>query len=85
MNNTMKHSPTCLSRDNILGRHGCDCAITIPLDALYELVNAMSGFASNATQCGACQMSNNIARNALKRFEEKTGVTADDAYYGRAR
>jgi len=59
--------------------------IEIPLDALYELMRSISGFASNATQCGACQMSVDIARNALKRFEEKTGVSADDAYYRRPR
>ena len=57
--------------------------IEIPRDALYELINAMSGFATNATACGACEMGNRIARDALARFAERTGVTADEAYYGR--
>jgi len=50
--------------------------------ALYDLINVMSGVASNATACGACQLLNRSANEVLDRFEQATGVKREEAYRG---
>jgi hypothetical protein len=52
----------------------------VPRAAIYDLLNVLSGFASNATACGACQMGNLSAREALERFAAATGISAEMAY-----
>src|SRR6187549_2814792 len=56
--------------------------ISISRLALYDLINVMCGVASNATACGACQLLNQSANEALDRFEQTTGVTREEAYRG---
>lgn len=50
--------------------------------ALYDLINVLAGFAVNGTACGACEMSNRSANEALERFAHSTGITRDVAYEG---
>lgn len=82
----MTHHPDCLSLDNVLGRHDCDCKpkgvhglmhaqIAVEVEAQkshYQkridlLRKTLMGFASNGTACKACQMSNELATEAIAR------------------
>lgn len=57
--------------------------ITVDAQALYMLLNALAGARACATDCGSCAMSRDSAAKVLRAFEQITGVSADDAYYGR--
>lgn len=59
--------------------------LLIDTQAVYRLVNVLSGFAANATACGACRMGNQSATEALAHFERVTGISRQDAYLGAKR
>lgn len=50
---------------------------------VYDLVNMLQGVSSCATACPCCESMADSARRALDNFQRNTGITADDAYYGR--
>lgn len=48
--------------------------------SVYRLLNTLSGIASCATQCPCCRSHAESAAKALKQFERRTQVSAEEAY-----
>lgn len=57
--------------------------VSIDQQALYALLNTLGGISTCATACGSCKMSRESAERALALFKARTGISVDDAYYGR--
>lgn len=50
--------------------------------SVYKLINALSGIATCATQCPCCRSHAESAAKALKTFERRARVSAEEAYNG---
>lgn len=57
--------------------------MNVDQQSLYALLNVLSGISTCATNCGSCKMSRESAAEVLRKFEQRTGISVDDAYYGR--